>query len=180
MLFNNHGYLHLISECYSFRCLQSIPECYSIIMDAHSSFQNAIHIDGLNPLSGFVLVFCSGKLIRRNSLELWWNMSQFTTKLQPSSPLTNNHPRLSQITILASHKFAPWLYFESWRIFLLVAKYKICDNLKQAILWWLKRCAEAEVHGSNLASPTIILESQRIIVYCVILRRKEIIGPFRL
>ena len=83
-------------------------------------------------------------------------------------------------TILASHKLAPWLYFESWRIFLLVAKYKICDNLKQAILWWLKRCAEAEVHGSNLASPTIILESQRIIVYCVILRRKEIIGPFRL
>ena len=141
MLLNNHGCTQFISECYSYR------------------------IDGLNPLSGFVLVF------------LFWKVN----KAEQSGVVVKHVSVYNKAaTILASHKLAPWLYFESWRIFLLVAKYKICDNLKQAILWWLKRCAEAEVHGSNLASPTIILESQRIIVYCVILRRKEIIGPFRL
>ena len=137
-------------------CTQFISECYSYRWTQP------------------VIWFCSSFLfwkVNKAEQGTVWSCGETCLSLQQSC----NHPRLSQIS-----KLAPWLYFESWRIFLLVAKYKICDNLKQAILWWLKRCAEAEVHGSNLASPTIILESQRIIVYCVILRRKEIIGPFRL
>ena len=85
MLFNNHGCTQFISECYSYR------------------------IDGLNPLSGFVLVF------------LFWKVN----KAEQSGVVVKHVSVYNKAaTILASHKLPNWHldcilnpdeYFFSWQ-----------------------------------------------------------------